>query len=166
MEVAVTLVLKSLKCKTPTVSPVIQIISDKTATLIDEIGAMLPVVEAKQRMIKALQAEQQPYTDRMKALTVLLSAIEGPGPDETFRYQGSQFIALAGKRCIVRRVSNPALAIELLNEAQEGIAWQVISVPLGKLDAYLTPEQRAQVITVDRGDRPVTIAKKPGHNGS
>jgi hypothetical protein len=36
-------------------------------------------------------------------------------------------------------------------------------VPLGKLDAYLTPGEKAQVIRVDRGERSVMIVKKPPH---
>ena len=137
--------------------------TDEIATLIDDIGSMLPAVRARQKRIKALQDALQPYSDKMKVLTALLNAIDGPSPDHTFRYQGTQVIAMVGKRGVVRRVTNPGLAIKLLNRAEKGIAWQVISVPL---DAYLTPEQRAQVITVDRGDRPVTIAEKPANNGA
>ena len=134
---------------------------DEIAALIDDIGSMLSTVEAKQKMIKALQAELQPYTEKMKALTALVSAIGEHGADDTFQDEGTQFRALVGKRCIARRVTDPALAIKLLNKAEKGVAWKIVSVPLGKLDAYLTPEEKAQVITLDRGERSVVVAKKP-----
>ena len=130
------------------------------AALIDEIGAMLPEVEAKQKTIKAYQKELQPYTEKMKALMALVSAIASYGPDETFELHGAAFTAAIGKRYVVRTVTNPQLAIKLLNKAKKGIGWQVVTVPLGKLDAYLTPEDKAQVIKVDRGERSITIAKK------
>ena len=158
-----TVVMKQMKCKPQEMPTACLTAWDEISALIDDIGTMLPAVEAKQKMIKALQGELQPYVDQMRALTALLNAIEGPEADDTFQYQGTQFIAMVGKRGVVRRVTNPALAIKLLNKVEKGIAWQVISVPLGKLNAYLTPEQRAQVIAVDRGDRPVTIAEKPSH---
>ena len=156
-----TMALKQIKYTMPLVSSSPTLMSDTLADLIDDIGAMLPAVEAKQKMIKALQGELQPYADKMKVLTALLNAIDGPSPDHTFRYQGTQFIAMVGKGGVVRRVTNPALAIKLPNRVEKGIAWQVITVPLGKLDAYLTPEERSQVVTVDRGERTVLIVKKP-----
>jgi hypothetical protein len=135
--------------------------ADEIATLIDDIGSMLPAVRARQKKIKALQNQLQPYADKMKTLTALVSAIEGHEADETFRRDGELFAAMIGKRCVVRTVTDPALAIKLLNKAEKGVAWRVITVALGKLDTYLTLEQRAQVITVDRGERPVVIVKKP-----
>jgi hypothetical protein len=135
------------------------------AALIDEIGAMLPEAEAKQKMIKALQKQLQPYADKMKALTALVSALEGHGPNETFEVPGVLFTAAVGKRYVIRTVTNPRLAIKLLNKAEKEIAWKVITVPLGKLDTYLTPGQKTQVIKVDRGERPIVIVKK-GHGQS
>jgi hypothetical protein len=66
----------------------------------------------------------------------------------------------AVRRCIVRTVVNPARAVKLLNKAEKGAAWKVITVPLGKLDQYLTPAEKAQVLKIDRGDRFVSISKK------
>jgi hypothetical protein len=76
----------------------------------------------------------------MKALTALLSTLPDAGANDSFQYAGKHFVA--GKRCMVRKVINPALA------------------PLGKLDAYLSPEQRDQVIEVDPGDGTVTVTEK------
>ena len=64
---------------------------------------------------------------------------------------------------MVRTVINPQLAIKLLNKAKKEIGWKLITVPLGKLAAFLTPDQKAQVIKVDRGERPIVIGKKPSH---
>jgi len=134
--------------------------ADEITKLIDEIGAMLPEVEAKQKIIKAYQKELQPSTEKMRALTALVSALEGRGPDETFELHGDLFTAAVGKRYIVRTVANPQLAIKLLNKAGKGIGWSLITVPLGKLDVFLTPDQKAEVIKIDRGERPITIVKK------
>jgi hypothetical protein len=136
------------------------------AALIDDIGAMLPEVESKQKMIKAYQKELQAYTEKMKALMALVSAIASYGPDETFELHGDAFTAAVGKRYVVRMVTNPQLAIKLLNKAKKGIAWQVVTVPLGKLDAYLTPEDKAQVIKVDRGERPLVVVNKANGQGA
>jgi hypothetical protein len=133
---------------------------DPISALIDEIGAMLPAATARHKRIKELQAEQQPYTEKMKALTALLSALPGAAPDQPLSYEGKHFVASAGKRCMVRRVANPQLAIQLLNKVRKGVAWEVVYIPLGKLDAFLNPEQRAQVIDVEYGDRTVTITER------
>ena len=92
--------------------------ADEIATLIDAIGDMLPVVRARQKRIKVLQNALQPYADKMKALTALVNAIEGHGADETFAQEGVLFTVVVGKRCVVRTVADPALAIALLNKAQ------------------------------------------------
>lgn len=136
------------------------------AALIDEIGAMLPEIEARQKVIKALQKELQPYAEKMKTLEAMVSAIEGYGADETFEQTGAVFAAMVGKRHVVRTVFDPQLAIKMLNKVEKGIAWKVISVPLGKLDAYLTPMQKEQVITVSRGERSVVIVKKPAQQAA
>ena len=96
----------------------------------------------------------------------MVSALEGHGPDETFEVKGELFTAAVGKRYMVRTVINPQLAIKLLNKVNKGIAWKVITVPLGKLDAFLTPDQKAQVIKVDRGERSIVIGKKPLQGGT
>jgi hypothetical protein len=130
------------------------------AALIDEIGGMLPIAETKQQMIKALQKDLLPYTEKMRTLTTLLSEIEGRDPDETFQCDGTVFTAMVGKRYVVRTVVNSKLAIKLLNRCGKGVGWNVITVPLGKLDTYLDPEEKAHVIKVDRGERSVAIIKK------
>jgi hypothetical protein len=137
--------------------------ADEIATLIDDIGSMLPAVRARQKKIKTLQHQLQPYLDKMKTLTALVSAIEGHEADGTFQREGELFAAVIGKRCVVRTVTDPALAIKLLNQAEKDVAWRIISIPLGKLDAYLTPGEKARVIKVDRGERSVVIIMKPPH---
>ena len=134
--------------------------ANQIATLIDEIGAMLPSVQATQKQIKALQNRLQPYAEKMKALVALISGMDDHAADETFKLDGTTFTADIGKRCIVRTVTNPALAVKLLNKVEKGVGWGVVTVPLGKLDLYLSPAEKSRVLTVARGDRSVTIAKK------
>lgn len=50
---------------------------NKIAVLIDELGTMLPKVAKTQSRIKALQKQLVPYAEKMKALTALVSALEG-----------------------------------------------------------------------------------------
>ena len=139
-------------------------LAKEIATLIDEIGAMLPSVEATQKQIKTLQNQLQPYADRMKALVTLISGLEDHAADETFKLEGAAFIADVGKRCVVRTVINPALAVKLMNKVEKGVGWGVVTVPLGKLDLHLSPAEKNRVLTVARGDRSVTIAKKATAN--
>jgi len=47
-----------------------------------------------------------------------------------------------------------------LNKIEKGTAWKMITVPSGKLDKYLRPAEKAQVLKIDRGDRFVSISKK------
>jgi hypothetical protein len=55
----------------------------------------------------------------MKALTILVSAIEERDPDEIFDQEGALFVATVGRKVTVRTVSDPELAIKLLNKAEK-----------------------------------------------
>ncbi len=128
--------------------------------LIDEIGALLPAAEKAQKQIRMLQASLKPVQERFKELTRLVTADQHHAPDQTFTVVGLEFQAVVGKRARVRAVTDVKRAIELLNAAKMDLAYEVVTVPLGKLDSYLTPEQAAEVLEVCWGDRSVTVMKK------
>ena len=130
------------------------------AALIDEIGALLPAAEKAQKQIRILQASLKPMQERFKELTRLVTAGQHRAPDQTFSVEGKEFQANIGKRSRVRVVRDVKRAIELLNAVKTNLAYEVASVPLGKLDSYLTPEQAAEVLEVSWGDRSVTVMKK------
>ena len=130
------------------------------AALIDEIGALLPAAEKAQKQIRMLQASLKPVQERFKELTRLMTADQHHAPDQTFTVMGKEFQAVLGKRARVRAVTDVKRAIELLNAAKTDLAYEVVTVPLGKLDSYLTPEQAAEVLEVSWGDRSVTVMKK------
>jgi hypothetical protein len=133
---------------------------DDVAALIDELGEMLPETQKTLAKMKELEKSLAPYKEKLKSLIALVTAAEGRDPDETFEQAGEKFVAAVGKQVNVRTVTDAQLAVKLLNKAEKGIGWKLISVPLGKLDQYLTPEERTQVLKVDRGERSVTITKK------
>ena len=128
--------------------------------LIGEIGALLPAAEKAQKQIRMLQASLKPVQEKLKELTRLVTADQHHAPDQTFTVVGLEFQAVVGKRARVRAVTDVKRAIELLNAAKMDLAYEVLTVPLGKLDSYLTPEQAAKVLEVSWGDRSVTVMKK------
>ena len=130
------------------------------AALIDEIGALLPAAEKVQKQIRLLQASLKPVQEKLKELTRLVTADQHHAPDQTFTVVGGEFQAVVGKRARVRAVTDVKRAIDLLNAAKTDLAYEVVTVPLGKLDSYLTPEQAAEVLEVSWGDRSVTVMKK------
>lgn len=130
------------------------------AALIDEIGALLPAAEKAQKQIRMLQASLKPVQEKLCALTRLVTADEHHAPDQTLSVAGADFQANIGKRARVRSVRDVKRAIRLLNAVKKGLAYESASVPLGKLDSYLTPEQAAEVLEVSWGDRSVTVTKK------
>jgi hypothetical protein len=156
-ERVVGIVLKKHQQQLPKLHEVGSTTANAVAMLIDEIGAMLPDVEAKQQKIKMLQKDLLSYGEKMRALVSLISAIDGYAADETFALEGVVFAAEVGKRCLMRTVSDPHLAIKLLNKAEKGIAWKIITVPLGKIDLFLNPSEKDRILKIDRGERPLTI---------
>jgi hypothetical protein len=158
------LVLKKL-AKPPVEQAPIEIAtgtSNEVAALIDKIGGMLPEVEKVAKLIKAEAKKLEPYKHAMQELTALVTAVEGRSHDEEFAQVGAIFEAKVGKRTKVRSVIDVQKAIVLLNKAKKGVAYEVVTVPLGKIDAYLTPDEAQQVLKTDWGDRSVTITKKVG----
>ena len=130
------------------------------ATLVDEIGSLLPAAEKAQKRLKMLQASLNPVREKIKTLTTLVTADPHHAPHETFTVEGQQFRATVGKRTKLRAVRNIKRAIELLNATKEDLAYEVVTVPLRKLDSYLTPEQASEVLELGWGDRSVSIMRK------
>ena len=130
------------------------------AALIHEIGALLPAAEKAQKQIRMLQAGLKPMQEKLRTLTRLVTADDRHAPDQAFTVVGGEFQAAVGKRIRVRTVRDVKRAIRLLNGVKKGLAYEVVTVPLGKLDGFLTPEQAAEVLESGWGDRSVTVMKK------
>ena len=130
------------------------------AALVDEIGALLPAAECAQKKIKILQASLNPVREKTKTLATLVTADPHHAPNEIFTVEGQQFRATVGKRTKLRAVKDVKRAIELLNATKEDLAYAVVTVPLGKLDSYLT---RASVRSArDRLGRSVRVDHEEG----
>ena len=134
--------------------------SNEVAALIDKIGLMQPDVDKIAARIKVETAKLAPYKLALKQLTDLVTAIEGHEPEDTFTQEGEAFEAKVGKQTKVRLVMDVKQAIALLNKAKKGVAYEVVSVPLGKIDQYLTPDEKDTVLKDVWGERSVTISKK------
>jgi hypothetical protein len=134
--------------------------SNEVAALIDKIGLMQPDVDKIAARIKVETAKLAPYKLALKQLTELVTAIEGHEPEDTFTQEGEVFEAKVGKQTKVRLVMDVKQAIALLNKAKKDIGYELVTVPLGKIDQYLTPEEAEQVIKTSWGDRSVKISKR------
>ncbi len=134
--------------------------SNEVAALIDKIGLMQPEVDKIAARIKVETAKLAPYKLALKQLTELVTAIEGREHDEEFAQIGNEYQAWIGKQTRIRDVVNVKQAIALLNKAKNDVAYELVTVPLGKIDQYLTPEEAEQVIKTTWGDRSVKISKR------
>jgi hypothetical protein len=134
--------------------------SNEVAALIDKIGLMQPEVDKIAARIKVETAKLVPYKLALKQLTELVTAIEGHEPEDTFTQEGEAFEAKVGKQTKVRLVMDVKQAIALLNKAKKDVAYEVVSVPLGKIDQYLTPDEATKVLKVVWGERSVAISKR------
>lgn len=142
----------------PEVAPaLVQDVPDDIVALIDKLALMQRDYDQSVARIKAEAAKLQPYKETMKALMALVTDYEGKEPGAGFELDGTLGTAKMSKRYKVRTVAQPEAAVKLLNKVKKGLGWELISIPLGKLDAYLTPAECAEVIASKDGERTVEI---------
>jgi hypothetical protein len=107
--------------------------------------------------IKVLQAQLQPYADRLKALSKLVSqdaAAAGIGPDQAFTAATSKFMLKVGKAGSVRTVINMPLVMTFLGP---DLFFAKCTIALATLDQHLSHEQKQQVLKIERVRRKVAI---------
>ena len=154
---AIVLTRRKLQAKQVEAPGGLEVISD-FAELIDELGAMQPEALKIDEQIKALQKKQKPYKDKLKSLCELLHEVDEHGDDEKFVELGQDFRAEFGKKGTSRTITRIEKVRELMGDET---FFKVCSVTLKAIDDYLTPEEKALVLEVERTPRGVEIAKRP-----
>jgi hypothetical protein len=127
------------------------------AALIDEIGALQADFEARKKQIKALEAKQKPYQDKLLELQALIHEDDEHDPDDAFRELGEHYQADCGKQGTSRSIADIKGVQKLLGDQ---VFYEVCSVTLKNLDDYLTPAERDQVLTYERGYRTIKISRR------
>jgi hypothetical protein len=125
--------------------------------LVEEIGAAQDLADVTAKRIKVLQAELKIHTTKMRKLAELIAqhALScGISDDEELSAVSKNFMVKAGKAVVVRHVSDPGLIMEMMGQA---LFLEKCTIGLGIVDQYLSPEQRQQVLTIERGPRSVAI---------
>jgi hypothetical protein len=150
---AIVLTKKKLK-----VQPVeTEMISD-FAELIDEIGAMQAEQTRIEQQIKELQKRQKPYKEKLKSLCELLQEVDEHDDDAKFVELGVSFQAEFGKKATSRSIRDIEKVRQLMGDAT---FFKLCSVTLKAIDDYLTPEEKAAVLEIERTVRGVEISKRP-----
>ena len=134
-----------------------ELVSD-FAGLIDELGAMQAEQTRIEQQIKELQKRQKPYKEKLKSLAELLHEIDEHGDDETFVELGVSYQAELGKKGTARSIRDIEKVRELMGDAT---FFKVCSVTLKAIDDYLTPEEKAEVLEIERTQRGITISRRP-----
>jgi hypothetical protein len=130
------------------------------AQLVDEVGALQDEATATAKRIKGLQAQLKPYADKMKVLAELATKYaveEAIDPDQVFTEVTDNFLMQVGKAGTLRTVANIELVLKVLGKK---LFFEKCTIGLGVLDNYLTPEQKQQVLKVERCTRGVTVMQR------
>lgn len=127
------------------------------AALIDELGAMQPEFERIKKRAKELDEKLKPFKEKLSRLQELIAEYDERAADETFEELGETYKAEVGKKGCQRRVADIRKAKELLGDE---VFFKLCSITLQALDDYLNPDERGQVIAVDRGLRGIKITKR------
>lgn len=134
-----------------------ELVSD-FAGLIDEIGAMQAEQTRIEQQIKELQKKQKPYKEKLKSLAELLHEVDEHGDDETFVELGVSYQAELGKKGTARSIKDIEQVRQLMGDTT---FFKVCSVTLKAIDDYLTPEEKAEVLGIERTQRGVSVTKRP-----
>ena len=129
--------------------------------LIEAVGALQDEAEATAKQIKALQAKLKPYSERAKALAELVSLHAeqnlGLDPDAEFIEHTEDFVLQVGKRGSERRVVDVKLAMKRMGQK---VFFEKVSLGLGVIDQYLTPEEKAGVVETARVVRSIKVLRR------
>lgn len=148
---AITLAKKKVA---PAPAPV-ELLSDYAA-LIDRVGRLGKEAEKIQARIRKEQEKLKPYQEAMAELKAALDGLEADD-EAVIEELGAEFRVEAGKRGSSRRISDMQKVRELMGDE---LFFQVATVALKDVDAYLTQPQRDQVIAVTRTGRSVKVVER------
>jgi hypothetical protein len=141
--------------------PVLNTTPVDIAEQIDKVAVLHDQAQKDLARIKELEARVKPYKDELKKLSSLITAhadAEKIDRSVEVTHFGETAGAKAGKKVMTRSVKSQEQAMKLLTKQ---VYFAKASVPLTVIDQYLTPDQKAELIDINYGDRTVTIIPKP-----
>lgn len=110
--------------------------------LVDQIAPAVVKANAVAAKLKKLQTE----IDAAKATLLGFTDLLLDSPEDTIEIVGEKGTAKIGKDTFQRKIADKEALIGMLDQVQEGLAFELASFNLGPLDDYLTPEQKKAVI--------------------
>ena len=150
--------------KKPTAKPVTKPKDDVSyfADFIDALGASSGEREKLEKEIKALNAKLKEIKDAEKSLIEEIGkALDEDGePDdkEGIVIKGAKYQLVFGKKGTSRTLTN----VERLHELTgDDVFYKIASATLKDIDAYLTPDEKAEVLVETRTARGAKLEKRP-----
>ncbi len=134
--------------------------------LIEQVGILQDEAMDRTKRIKILQLDLQPYTEKVKQLAKLVSKHaqqSGIDPDKLFNLSTDDFVLQVGKAGTVRTVVDVEQAMKKMGKK---IFFQKCTIGLGVIDQYLTPEEREDVLKVERCLRGVKVLRRAQGQGN
>jgi histidinol phosphatase-like PHP family hydrolase len=128
--------------------------------LLDEVGAMQEKALFAAAQIKLLQAELKPYAEKAKQLADMVSkhAIAAEiNDDNEFLENSEGFVLKVGKAGTLRTVANVELAMKRMGKKA---FFEKVTLGLGIIDQYLTPEEKKDVVKTERIVRSITVLRR------
>ena len=130
-------------------------------TLVDAAAQHLDEYEKAKKRIADEKLKMKPFEDAMAAVQEHVNdtlADNDVDPDQPHTFGTESFLVEAGKAGTRREIADMAKLRELLGDET---FLSVAKVNMGDVDAYLTPPQKEQVVKSSRGERKVTLKRKP-----
>ena len=125
------------------------------ATLIDQVGDAQAEVEKIEKKIKELQGQLKPHKERMSELEAKIAALDLPD-DETGKEKGLRWTIEFGKRGSSTKIADLPRIAKILGQK---LFYELATVKITDLKAYLTPPQLAETTKVERTARSFKIVK-------
>ena len=151
--------------KTKPVAPVVQPLKPhqtlapaELGQLIDKVGREGPAVTKLLEKLKKIQDELKPYKKDIDLLQGEIDKIEGFSADEVLEVISVDFLVEAGVKATVRTVADKEKILEYLGSEN---FLKLCDIKLKVVDDYLTPEQKEEVLTIDRTKRTIKILPTP-----
>jgi hypothetical protein len=141
--------------------PVVQfegdVLSDY-AELIDDLGRHQKQFEDRKEQVRQLTEQMVDHKDKLVRLQQMVDEYDVEhGDDDSWYEDGAEYRAELGKKGTARSINSMAKLKRLLGA---DTFMKLVTVALKDVDAYLNPQEKAEVLDVTRGLRSVKITKR------